>query len=232
MPEERSEAAGRALVTGCSSGIGLAVATALLGQGWDVTGISRREPPIKAPGYRHIPADLFNSAAADSAFEAAGPVDAAVHAAGVLRVGDHQGMDMQDGALMWRLHVDVAARMIQTLAPRMADGGRFVLIGSRIAKGAPGRSLYAASKAALNGLARSCAAELAPRGITVNIVAPGATDTPMLRDPARADVAPKLPPLGRFVQPGEVAAMVAYLLSPPAASITGQEIVICGGASL
>lgn len=222
----------RALVTGCSSGIGQAVTLALLEAGWQVTGISRRIPDLTAPAFSHIVVDLSDPKAADDALAKVGPAHAAVHAAGLLRVGTHDRMDMQDGALMWQLHVDVAARMIRTLAPKMPDGGRFVLIGSRVASGAPGRSLYAASKAALTGLARSCAAELAPRGITVNIVAPGATDTPMLKDPSRADVAPNVPPLGRFVQPEEVASMAVYLLSPAAASITGQQIVICAGASL
>ena len=133
---------------------------------------------------------------------------------------------------MWQLHVETSARLIGALAPRLPDGGRIVLIGSRVARGAPGRALYAASKAALSGLVRSIAAELAPRGITVNIVAPGATDTPMLRDPNRASVAPKLPPIGRMIQPEEVAATVAFLLSPMAGAITGQTIIICGGASL
>ena len=114
----------------------------------------------------------------------------------------------------------------------MPSGGRVILIGSRVASGAAGRSQYAASKAALLGLARSWAAELAPRGITVNVVAPGATDTPMLNDPARGSVPPRLPPIGRFVQPAEVAALVAFLLGEEAAAITGQQIVICGGASL
>jgi NAD(P)-dependent dehydrogenase (short-subunit alcohol dehydrogenase family) len=82
------------------------------------------------------------------------------------------------------------------------------------------------------GLARSWAIELAPRGVTVNVVAPGATDTPMLRDPQRARLQPKLPPIGRFVKPEEVAALTAFLLSDAAASITGQRIFVCGGASL
>ena len=82
------------------------------------------------------------------------------------------------------------------------------------------------------GMARSWAAELAPRGITVNVVAPAATDTPMLSDPARNGVKPKLPPIGRYVKPEEVAATVAFLLRPDAGAITGQQIIICGGASL
>ena len=232
-PEMGLTAAERVVaVTGCSSGIGEAITMDLLDLGWQVIGISRRRPAFEADRFRHVAADLSDPKEADRAFARIGPVDAAIHAAGLLRVGPHQSMNLDDGALMWRLHVDVAARMIQALAPQMPDGGRIVLIGSRVAAGAPGRSLYAASKSALTGLARSCAAELAPRGITVNIVAPGATDTPMLRDPGRAGVAPKLPPMGRFVAPGEVSALATYLLSPQAASITGQQIVICAGASL
>ncbi len=74
--------------------------------------------------------------------------------------------------------------------------------------------------------------ELAPRGVTVNVVAPAATETPMLENPSRADVAPRLPPLGRYIRPEEVAGAVAFLLSAEAAAITGQQLVICGGSSL
>jgi NAD(P)-dependent dehydrogenase (short-subunit alcohol dehydrogenase family) len=140
--------------------------------------------------------------------------------------------DADAAALMWRVHVDAAARLADRLAPRMPDGGRIVLLGSRLSAGAPGRSAYAATKAALVGLARSWARELAARRITVNVVAPGATETPMLRDQARGGVAPVLPPFGRFVAPVEVAGTVAFLLSDAAAMITGQQIVLCGGASL
>jgi NAD(P)-dependent dehydrogenase (short-subunit alcohol dehydrogenase family) len=68
--------------------------------------------------------------------------------------------------------------------------------------------------------------------VTVNVVSPAATATAMLDDPARAGSAPRLPPLGRYIQPAEVAELVSYLLSPAAAAITGQDITICGGASL
>ncbi len=81
-------------------------------------------------------------------------------------------------------------------------------------------------------MARSWAAELAGRGITVNVVAPAATETPMLTDPQRAGVAPVLPPIGRYIRPEEVAAAVAFLLSREADAITGQTLTICGGASL
>jgi NAD(P)-dependent dehydrogenase (short-subunit alcohol dehydrogenase family) len=114
----------------------------------------------------------------------------------------------------------------------MNDGGRIVLIGSRTATGAAGRSQYAATKAALVGMARSWAAELVTRQITVNIVAPAATATPMLADPNRVGTPPKVPPIGRLVAPEEVAGLTAFLLGPDAGTITGQQVVICGGSSL
>ena len=158
--------------------------------------------------------------------------DALVHAAGHMRVGALGALNVADGLAMWATHIGAATVFADAFAPRMRDGGRIVLIGSRAASGAAGRSQYAAVKAALVGLARSWAIELAPRAITVNIVAPAATDTPFLHDPQRASSAPKKPPIGRFVKPEEVAALTAFFLSPEAAAITGQQIVICGGSSL
>jgi 3-oxoacyl-[acyl-carrier protein] reductase len=224
---------GHAVVTGASSGIGAAIVTRLLQDGWSVTGLSRTAADIVAPSFQHRAVDLLEVHPGDLRAALADiPATALVHAAGVLRVGELGGLDREAGALMWRLHVDSAALLADMLAPRMGVGGRIVLIGSRTAGGSAGRSQYAASKAALVGLARSWAIELAPRGITVNVIAPGATETPMLRDPARAGVAPRLPPSGRFVQPDEIAAVAAFLLSEAACSITGQQIVVCGGASL
>ena len=225
----------RALVTGASSGIGAAIVTRLLQDGWSVIGVSRTRPEpgdADRPGFEHRPADLGDPASLTAALTELAPVDALVHAAGVLRVGRLEEDTDADARAMWRLHVEAATQLVRWVAPGLPVAGRIVLIGSRVANGAAGRAQYAATKAALVGLARSWAAELAPRAITVNVIAPGATDTPMLRDPARSASAPKMPPLGRFVKPEEVAGLTAFLLSEQGGSMTGQSLIMCGGSSL
>lgn len=218
-----------AIVTGASSGIGAAVCDRLLRDGWQVTGISRRPP---ADGVTWLQADLAQPDSLRAQLADLPAPRAVVHAAGLQRPGPLGELSTADGEQMWRVHVQAATVLMDTLAARLPDGARVVLIGSRTMTGVPGKSQYAATKAALLALARSWAAELVSRRITVNVVAPGPTDTPMLSDPARAHTPPVLPPFGRLVTPDEVAGLTAFLLGPDAGTITGQQIIQCAGTSL
>ena len=234
MPELLSPCA---IVTGTSSGIGQAIALKLLSEGWHVHGLDVAPSRLHHAQFSSWTLDLTQAGELEGALDqivSKHLPQVLVHAAGVLRVGSLGELDMQAGQLMWQLHVDVATRMANRILPIMkhARRGRMILVGSRVSSGMAGRSQYAATKAAILSLAKSWAAESIAEGVTVNVVSPAATDTPMLKDSARVSTAPRLPPIGRLIQPDEVAAMVAYLTRPEADAITGQDIAICGGASL
>ena len=221
-----------AIVTGASSGIGEAIVSELLAQGWQVTGLSRSQVRRDQSLFQSVQVDISDEPALMRAIADLPAPDALVHAAGMMAAAPVGEINLGVSSRLWSLHVRAAEILASRFAPQMSKGGRIVLIGSRTSRGAANRSQYVATKAAMVGLARSWAIELAPRGITVNVVAPGATETPMLSQPGRAASKPVIPPMGRLIQPQEVAALTAFLLSPQAAAITGQEMVICGGASL
>ncbi|MGR7808468.1 SDR family NAD(P)-dependent oxidoreductase [Klebsiella aerogenes] len=222
----------QALVTGASSGIGAAIVGQLLAEGWQVLGLSRFAPPFAHEAFRHLAVDVSDRQALVDALSSVPTPQAIIHAAGMMAAAPLGELDALRGETLWRLHVDAAQTLANRFAPVMSRGGRIILLGSRTSRGAAGRSQYTATKAALMALARSWAAELAAAGITVNVVAPGATDTPMLRQPGRKSSPPKTPPLGRLIKPQEVVSLVSWLLSEEAAAMTGQELVMCGGASL
>lgn len=228
---ERSASQPAVLVTGSGSGIGAAIARRLAVGGWRVIGVDLKTDPGASYLAGQEVADLADAAQVEALLQRLPPITALVHAAGFMRTGVLEALDPADGEAMWAIHVQALTRLAHGLCPLMPAGGRLVAIGSRTSSGAAGRSQYAACKAAVVALVRSWAIELAPHGVTCNVVAPAATATPMLTRPDRT-VAPITPPIGRFIEPDEIAAYVAFLLSKDAGAVTGQELLVCGGASL
>jgi 3-oxoacyl-[acyl-carrier protein] reductase len=220
------------VVTGSSSGIGAAIAARLARDGWAVIGVDRVANPAGEHFTSQHQVDLADAAAVTGLVRSLPRVDALVHAAGFMKTGALDVLDAADGEAMWAVHVRALTLLASALVPGMDASGRILAIGSRTSTGAAGKSQYAASKAAITALIRSWAIELAGRGITANVIAPAATATAMLTRDERSGVPPVLPPIGRYIQPEEIAAYAAFLLSAEAGAITGQELLVCGGASL
>jgi 3-oxoacyl-[acyl-carrier protein] reductase len=236
-----------ALVTGASGGIGGAIARALYRQGAQLmlagTRASALETLAAELGERaHLGlADLSDPAAADRLVKEAeavmGRVDILVNNAGLTR--DALTLRMTDADFQAVLDVNlIAAFRLTRLALRgmlRRRYGRVIGITSIVAlTGNPGQANYAAAKAAMIGMSKSIAAEVAGRGITVNCVAPGAIVTAMT-DKLTAEQRTRLLgtiPAGRFGAPEDVSAAVIYLASPEAAYVTGQTLHVNGGMAM
>ena len=223
-----------ALVTGTSSGLGCAIAQDLLAAGWTVHGLDILPAAISHECFMPHAVDLRDALAAQEVAASCASIGVFVHAAGLLRVARLGALSPEDLEVMWGVHVAAASAIGNHLIPRMVEQqfGRVVLIGSRVSAGIAGRSHYAATKSALNALARSWAAEVVRDGVTVNVVSPAATNTGMVKQSGRSASPPVLPPFGRLIEPQEISSLVRYLIGPNAAAITGQNIQICGGSSL
>lgn len=238
-----------ALVTGGGRGIGAGIALRLATEGADVVLTYQRDADragsmvkeIEALGRRGLAVRADSAdpdavrAAVDRTVEELGRLDILVNNAAVFLVGpiEELGPDELDRTLAVNVRAPyVAAR---AAARHMTDGGRIINIGSNVARRAPfpGLALYSMSKTALVGLTKGLGRELGRRGITVNLVNPGPTDTDANpADGPNAAAISGLTALGRYAAPAEIAAMVAHLAGVGGGYVTGASIDVDGGFAI
>ena len=238
----------RALVTGASRGIGAAIARRLARDGASVAityehSAERaqelaRELSADGRQARALRADAADPAAVraavDEAAEALGGLDILVNNAGIARMAPIEELSLADIDAILAVNVRGVIIASQAAVRHMSTGGRIISIGSNLAEQTPEPylALYALSKSALIGWTRGLARELGPRGITVNLVHPGSTDTDM--NPAhgpRADAQRARIPLGHYGHPDDIAGIVAFLAGEEGRFASGAAFLLDGGAN-
>jgi NAD(P)-dependent dehydrogenase (short-subunit alcohol dehydrogenase family) len=248
LPSDSLEG-GHALVTGAGSGIGRAAALALAEAGADVTLAARTRTRLEAVA-REVatlgrrawvrPTDVTDEAAVEDLVRGAdadAPLSVLVTAAGLNRTGPSEGYALEDWELLMQVNVRGTFLACRAFGRRLLERearGRIVTVSSQMgAVGYPGRAAYCASKHAVNGLTKALAVEWAPKGISVNAVAPTFVSTPMtesaLADPAfAADVRSRLPG-GEVGDVRDVVGAIVFLASERACLVTGHILAVDGG---
>lgn len=233
----------RAIVTGGSTGIGVAICRELLEQGYEVISLARREAGLTSPRLRSVCVDLADTEATRQAAQeiaASTPATTIVHNAGAIREKPLEQVELEDLETLTHLHLAAPVILVQAnlAAMRAAGYGRIVLVATRAVLGLAKRTTYSATKAGMLGLARTWALELGPAGITVNVVAPGPIEeTEMFHEviakgsPQHQALSQSLP-VRRIGRPADVARAVTFFTDPEAGFVTGQTLYVCGGASV
>lgn len=226
-----------ALIIGGSRGIGAAIVRRLAEEGAAVTfsyaGSAEASAALAAEtGAKAVQSDAADRDAVIALAAGSGPIDILVVNAGALVLGDPLTLDADAIDRMFDINIRAPYHAAVEAARRMPDGGRIIFIGSVNGDRIPfeGGAAYALTKSAIQGLTRGLARDFGGRGITVNAVQPGPTDTDM--NPGEgpmSDLMHSFMAIKRHARPEEVAGMVAYLAGPEAAVVTGALHTIDGG---
>ena len=227
-------------MTGGSAGIGLAIVRELLGQKYQVISLDLKPNPEKR--VKHMAVDLTDPKATEWAAKEiakAHPVTTLIHNAGAIRPALLPEVKVDDLNALVHLHLSAALILLQASLPAMqaAGFGRVVLVSSRAVLGLPTRTSYSATKAGMLGMARTWALELAPQGITVNVVAPGPIETDNFhsivpRGSPQVEKVTQSIPVKRLGQAADVARAVLFFAHRDNGFVTGQVLYVCGGTSV
>ena len=230
-----------AVITGASKGIGFDLAQRLLDKGYAVINLSRNAPGFSHERFETMPVDLLDTdAVRDVAARLADRgVTHLVHNAGLIWPNLLEEVEPEDIAGLAQLHLGSALTLLKAVLPGMKERGfgRVMFNGSRAALGVPTRTAYAATKAGMVGMARTWALELAPHGITVNVVAPGPIRTDNFwgiipKGSEREDELAGRIPVGRLGTVEDVSNAFLFFCAPESGFVTGQVLYVCGGASV